>query len=110
MKELEFYNPDDAFVDHHYSEEYSIIKGTVKSSVNISKYWYPYVDIGAYAFPKSVDGFANEFGKVSTILGRDGKIYQLLRVQGSYGGKMAIFEYIKNPLTGEINHRFFNVP
>jgi hypothetical protein len=37
-----------------YPEGYSIIQGTVNSSVNVSKYWYPYVDIGAYAFPGNI--------------------------------------------------------
>ena len=34
-----------------YPNGYNIIQGTVSSSVNMGKYWYPTVDIGAYAFP-----------------------------------------------------------
>ncbi len=37
-----------------YPEGYSIIQGTVNSSVNAGMYWYPYVDIGAYAFPRTI--------------------------------------------------------
>ncbi|MEZ4912401.1 MAG: hypothetical protein R2774_16245 [Saprospiraceae bacterium] len=62
-----------------------------------------------HAFPKSVDGFATKFGKVSTRIGGDGKTYQLLEMSGSYGGKTGTFEYIKDA-NGLINHRFFKVP
>ena len=34
-----------------YPEGYSVIRGTINPSLNIGTYWYPYVDIGAYAFP-----------------------------------------------------------
>jgi RHS repeat-associated protein len=34
-----------------YPEGYSVIRGTINPSVSIGSYWYPYVDIGAYAFP-----------------------------------------------------------
>lgn len=61
-----------------------------------------------HAFPKSVDGFANKFGKISTKIDGDGKIYQILEIPGSYRGKMGIFEYIKDA-NGLINHRFFKV-
>lgn len=37
-----------------YPNGYSIIQGTVMPSVDASKYWFPYIDIGAYAFPKDV--------------------------------------------------------
>lgn len=63
-----------------------------------------------HAFPKSVDGFATKFGQYSTKTGSDGEVYQWLKMPGSYGGKTGTFEYIKNPITGEINHRFFNIP
>ena len=36
----------------------------------------------------------------------DGKAYQWLKMEGSYGGKTGIFEYTKDA-NGIINHRFF---
>lgn len=62
-----------------------------------------------HAFPKSVDGFATKFGQWSTKLGADGKPYQWLKMEGSFGGKTGVFEYTKDA-NGLINHRFFNVP
>ncbi len=62
-----------------------------------------------HGFPKSVDGFATKFGQWSTKVGADGKTYQWLKMNGSYGGKTGTFEYIKDA-NGIINHRFFNVP
>jgi len=61
-----------------------------------------------HSFPKSVDGYANEFGYRYTKIGGDGQLYQHLELPGSYGGKTGVFDYIKSP-NGEINHRFFNV-
>jgi RHS repeat-associated protein len=61
-----------------------------------------------HAFPKSVDGFATKFGQWSTKVGADGKTYQWLRMNGSFGGKTGTFEYIKDA-HGIINHRFFNI-
>lgn len=37
-----------------YKDGYSIIQGTVKGPLNINKFWYPNVDIGAYIFPREV--------------------------------------------------------
>jgi hypothetical protein len=62
-----------------------------------------------HAFPKSIDGYAAEFGQWSTKVGADGKVYQWLEMPGNYGGKTGTFEYIKDA-NGIINHRFFNVP
>ncbi|MCS6974163.1 MAG: hypothetical protein N2044_02450 [Cyclobacteriaceae bacterium] len=62
-----------------------------------------------HGFPKSVDGFATKFRQWSTKVGADGKTYQWLKMNGSYGGKTSTFEYIKDA-NGIINHRFFNVP
>ena len=57
-------------------------------------------------FPKSVDGYATKFGQWSTKVGADGKVYQWLKMPGSYGGKTGTFEYIKDA-NGIINHSFF---
>ena len=35
-----------------YPNGYSVIEGTVKGSLDVSKYWYPNVDIGAFIFPQ----------------------------------------------------------
>ena len=56
-----------------------------------------------------VDGFATKYGQRSTKIGGNGKAYQWLKMEGSYGGKTGIFEYTKDA-NGIINHRFFNVP
>ncbi len=61
-----------------------------------------------HAFPKSVEGYATKFGKWSTKIGADGKLYQWLEVPGSYAGKTGTFEFIKD-VNGVITHRFFNV-
>ncbi len=61
-----------------------------------------------HGFPKSVDGYATKFGQWSTKVGADGKTYQWLNMQGSYGGKTGTFEFIKDA-NGVINHRFFNI-
>ena len=61
-----------------------------------------------HGFPKSVDGYATKFGQWSTKVGADGKSYQWLKMQGSYGGKTGTFEFIKDA-NGVINHRFFNL-
>ena len=61
-----------------------------------------------HAFPKSVDGFATEFGSFSTKLGADGKVYNWLEMKGSYRGRIGKFEFIKDA-DGVINHRYFNV-
>jgi hypothetical protein len=37
-----------------YPNGYSIVQGSVNTTIDLSKYWYPYVDIGAYVFPKNV--------------------------------------------------------
>lgn len=37
-----------------YPNGYKIIEGVVDPVINAQKYWYPNVDIGAYAFPKEV--------------------------------------------------------
>ena len=60
-----------------------------------------------HAFPSSVDRFAAKFGNWSTKIGGDGKVYQWLKVEGSFGGKTGVFEYTKDA-NGIINHRFFN--
>lgn len=62
-----------------------------------------------HAFPKSVDGYAAKFGQYSIKVGADGKVYQWLKLPGSYGSRSGVFEYIKDA-NGLINHRFFNVP
>ena len=62
-----------------------------------------------HAFPKSVDGFATRYGQSTIKIGGDDKTYQMLRMQGSYGGKTGTFEWIKDA-DGIINHRFLNVP
>ena len=60
-----------------------------------------------HGFPKSVDGYATKYGQLSTLIGADGKVYQWLKKDGSYGGKIGTFEFIKDA-NGVINHRFFN--
>ncbi len=60
-------------------------------------------------FPKSVDAYSTKFGRWSTKVGGDGKVYPWLEMSGSYGGKSGVFEYIKNPITNEIDHRFFKL-
>jgi len=50
--------------------------------------------------------YAATFGKYSTKIGKDGKLYHWLEVSGSYGGKQGTFEFIKDS-KGIINHRFF---
>ena len=62
-----------------------------------------------HSFSKSVDGYAAKFGQYTTKVGGDGKVYQWLKMAGSYGGKSGTFEYVKDA-KGLINHRFFNVP
>lgn len=37
-----------------YKGDYTIIKGVVDKSVNVSQYWYPNIDIGAYVFPQEI--------------------------------------------------------
>ncbi len=37
-----------------YKDGYKVIEATVKGPLNINKFWYPNVDIGAYAFPQEV--------------------------------------------------------
>jgi hypothetical protein len=59
-----------------------------------------------HAFPRSVDGYAANYGKVSTIVGGDNKTYKVLTIQGSYEGKSGAFTYIKDA-AGEINKRQF---
>jgi RHS repeat-associated protein len=61
-----------------------------------------------HGFPKSVDAYASKLGKWSEQIGADGKVYQWLKMKGSYGGKQGVFEYIKD-VNGLINHRYFNV-
>lgn len=61
-----------------------------------------------HAFPNSVDGYAAKYGKYSREMGKDGKMYDWLRMDGSYKGKNGTFEYIKDS-QGNINHRFFRV-
>ncbi len=61
-----------------------------------------------HAFPKSVDGFATEFGSFSTKIGADGKIYNWLEMNGSYRNRVGTFEFIKD-VDGIINHRYFNI-
>ena len=61
-----------------------------------------------HAFPNSVDGYAAKYGRYSREMGKDGKMYDWLRMDGSYKGKNGTFEYIKDS-QGNINHRFFNV-
>lgn len=34
-------------------------------------------------------------------IGSDEKVYQWLKMPGSYGGKSGVFEYIRNPITNE---------
>jgi len=57
--------------------------------------------------PRSVDGYANKFGKQTIRTGGNGKSYIWLEMRGSYRGKMGTFEYIKDK-NGLINHRYFN--
>jgi hypothetical protein len=35
-----------------YPDGYSIILGKVNAPLNANQYWFPHIDIGAYAFPK----------------------------------------------------------
>ena len=58
-----------------------------------------------HGFPKSVDGFASEYGRYSIKMGNDFKFYRWLTIEGSYGGRNGTFEYIKDS-KGFINHRF----
>ena len=44
-----------------------------------------------HAFPRSVDGYANEFGQVTPRIGSDGNVYQWLEIPGSYGSKTGVF-------------------
>jgi hypothetical protein len=37
-----------------YPNGYSVIESTVKGTLDVNKFWYPNVDIGAYIFPKEV--------------------------------------------------------
>ena len=60
-----------------------------------------------HSFPRSVDGYANKFGKQTIRTGGNGKSYIWLEMRGSYRGKMGTFEYIKDK-NGLINHRYFN--
>ena len=62
----------------------------------------------SHAFPKSVDGYATKFGQWSTKVGADGKVYQWLEIPGSYGGRIGVFEYIKDA-NGIINHRYLKL-
>lgn len=48
LKEAEWYG------SRLYPNGYKIIESTVKNTVDISKYWYPNIDIGAYAFPQEI--------------------------------------------------------
>ena len=59
-----------------------------------------------HSFPRSVDGYADKFGVMKDKIGGDGQTYRLLEVEGTYGGRSGIFEYMKDK-SGEINHRFF---
>lgn len=59
-----------------------------------------------HAFPQSVDGFAQKYGKTSIITGGDGIPRIKLELKGEYKGKKGVFEYIRNP-NGTINHRLF---
>ncbi len=61
-----------------------------------------------HGFPSSVDNMVGQSGKVNPISGSDGKLYHKLEAPGSINGKSGTFEYIKNPSTNTINHRFFN--
>ena len=59
-----------------------------------------------HSFPTSVDGFAANYGKLTTIVGGDNKVYQKLTVQGTRDGVKGTFTYIKDAL-GNINKRQF---
>lgn len=61
-----------------------------------------------HSFPKSVDGYANKYGQRTINVGKDGKTYQWLKLNGSYRGKTGTFEYIKDN-KGVINHRYFKI-
>ncbi len=61
-----------------------------------------------HGFPRSVDGYAGKFGKFSEKVGSDGKNYHQMAMPGEYRGQKGVFEYIKDPRSGEINHRYFN--
>lgn len=61
-----------------------------------------------HSFPKSVDGYANKYGQRTINVGKDGKTYQWLKLNGSYRGKIGTFEYIKDN-KGVINHRYFKI-
>lgn len=37
-----------------YPNGYTIIRGSVRTNVNVGEYWYPNIDIGAYVFPKEI--------------------------------------------------------
>lgn len=81
--------------------EFAKYSEKVQNQMNITK------DI-FHSFPQSVDSYANRFGKWTTKLGADGKPYQWLEMQGSYGGYSGTFEYIKDA-SGVINHRYLNI-
>jgi hypothetical protein len=59
-----------------------------------------------HGFPAAVDGFAAQFGSLSTRVGADGASYTWLTVRGSYMNRPGVFEYIKDA-AGKINHRLF---
>lgn len=48
-----------------------------------------------HGFPRSVDGYANEYGYRYTRIGGDGQIYQYLELSGTYKGQTGVFQYIK---------------
>jgi hypothetical protein len=58
-----------------------------------------------HGFPKIVDNFGAN-GKLSKFLGGDGKIYNDLKIDGSYRGASGYFHYIWSE-RGELNHRLF---
>ena len=60
-----------------------------------------------HSFPKKIDDYAKKHGKVTVRTGSDGKTYHWLEIPGKVNGTPGTFEYIKNPVTNEINHRYF---
>jgi RHS repeat-associated protein len=61
-----------------------------------------------HSFPRSVDGYANEFGNHYMKMGNDGHLYHHLEMSGNYMGKTGVFHFIKDS-NGLINHRLFEV-
>jgi hypothetical protein len=72
---------DDFFEGSHYSDK---VLSQMENTQDIR-----------HGFPRSVDGYANEYGYRYTRIGGDGQIYQYLELSGTYKGQTGVFQYIK---------------